>query len=371
MANAVAVTIPSTIASVPCLSTGKRILSAPIGRAKILRICQRPADPTVVDIHYELAYSGEWVYDLWGSGYKVGSQWYMLKPGTGDVLHDGTAVMAETSPGTWGTTKLNNTIKQQHVFVWDAAEYTDFLKDPDIDMCLAFQQYSNSQYFAYTAEPHTADNNGATQVAVSNPQGSYLSGDLLCETFQKGVTSPPYTVSVGTEGVRFTFSPDITGICACTSVCGDLSSPALCVDNSNYLIDILNSTIISGEVISQLVSFDDALTNTTEISAIALHNVTPDAPTPTYSNPTTSVLIAFTGSVAGDLSTYTDTIKLERYIGSENNRTLVKDWLEVTGESITVPDANPLSGKTYGYRVKLRTLQHSATQWSAWSTVSI
>lgn len=189
-------------------------------------------------------------------------------------------------------------------------------------------------------------------------------------TFQKGITVPPHTVEVYSTGVRFTFVPTLSGICNCYSVCGAEVNFGLCTDANEYIFEIDEDSIVAGTPVTQDVTFEDVLGNETVVSAVSLHLVTPPAPGVSKTGNDVTVDIATSGEIPGELSSYVEDIRLQRYIGTDNNYKLWKDWRD-QDEGLSLQDQNLVENRMYGYRVKFKTLSGSESLWSSWATIFV
>jgi len=169
---ATSVSVPSNLSSLPCILTDTKSASyLNLASPDIVRICQRPLDPTMVDIWYELAYPGNWLYALNYCGYEDSDgDWWMLKPDFGDAALDGTKVAADAAGTTWSSFYITAGTKKQFRLVWDASEYTTFLQDPSVRIHIRFVKWETSAWYAWSAISPTGTNGGSTPVAISNPE---------------------------------------------------------------------------------------------------------------------------------------------------------------------------------------------------------
>ena len=168
---ATSVSIPTNIDSLPCIVTGTGSKTwVNLEDASIIRMCQRPLDTTTVDIWYELPYAGNWLYSLNDSGYEDNNgNWWMLKPNFADGYQDGTKVAADAAGTTWSSFYITVDTKKQFRLVWDASEYTNFLRDPQMRVRLTFIKWENSAWYQWSAVTPNGTNNGSTPVAITNP----------------------------------------------------------------------------------------------------------------------------------------------------------------------------------------------------------
>jgi len=190
------------------------------------------------------------------------------------------------------------------------------------------------------------------------------------KTFQKGITVPPHTIEVFSEGVRFTFAPTLSGICNCYSVCGAEVNHGLCTDANEYIFEIDSDSLEAGKPVSQNVTFEDALGNETTVAATSLHLVSPPAPTVSKSGNTVTVLTNTSGETPGNLLSYIDEFLVQRYIGTDNNYRTWKDWRD-PDEGLSIDDENLIENRMYGYRVKIRTVSGSESLWSSWASIYV
>ena len=186
--------------------------------------------------------------------------------------------------------------------------------------------------------------------------------------FEKGY-SATYTIEEFSGGLRFRFLTSASGICSCTASCSDEVNFAVCPDDTTYLLDVSDSALTGVESYRQTVSFEDALGNTGEVVARAIHMTTPAAPTVTYVSDQINIEAVYTGAVSGDLEPDTYQYQVQRYRGADTNLDYLTDWTVSgnTGAIDYVADPFPVQGRLYGYRLRVRTEEGSTSQWSAWT----
>ena len=163
-------TIPVALSLLPCVLTDAQ--KAPLAERdfSIVKVCQREASPTIVDIWYEVSRAGTWVMDLNESGYKSSNNlWYMLKPDFSDPAHDGTQVQVSNG-GDWVSFTLVVDKRTQFRFVWDVgAEYDGFLSDPEIPLFMTFKVHADTVWYAWKDQAIVGTNDAGNQTLIVDP----------------------------------------------------------------------------------------------------------------------------------------------------------------------------------------------------------
>ena len=336
----------------------------------IIKMCQRPLDTDKVDIWFRVGYEGTWVLDIEDCGYQDSAgTWYQLKPDVLDADQDGTLVSANAG-GTAVTYTYLAKAARSNIFhlVWDASDYAGFLADPQISIKFVLAPYFTHTYYTHNAVVPTGDNGQGAQTAITKPAKVSASEKEFFAFFNKGFTEPTYVIQSVDNGLQIVFTVESSGICDCYTICGTETVYGLCPQGNIYTLDIPDSSVPSSDPFRQTVTFQDSLGNTTSVVARSLVNTTPPAPTVTVVAGTQMTIDLNYTLGAFTLSDDAEWYRVERYVGSDSNRSIVSDWTLVTGSDQVADSTNLVAGFPYGYRVRLKTKNGSLSKWSAWTT---
>ncbi len=371
-------TIPDQLARFPCVLTNTGLLSfyeADKSTLSVNLCCQQALNTDAVDIEFTISKRGTWLLDINKSAYKDRSGvWYQLKPNISKATGDryGTAT-AQNSGGDEVGIVFTRNKPQTFILEWDASDYSSLLNDPVVEIKIVFVKHEKSDYYTHRTVSIVGDNDQGVQTAITEPSRVDTWEKMIDYTFNKGYTEPPHSVEITDNGIKFKFSVASSGICNCYTVCGKETVQGLCPDGSTFNLQIGSSALTTEIPFRQNVTLEDGLGNESTFVARSLHLVTPAGPTATHT-PATATPITVTVDYDKGIYTLSDDArwyKIERYIGSDNNRETLVDWTEVTGtDSVSDPMTKLLQGETYGYRVRLKTASGTESIWSAWSTVT-
>lgn len=202
--------------------------------------------------------------------------------------------------------------------------------------------------------------------------------------YNKGPAPPPVSISIiGDNTMRIRFFGVPGSRCACFSECFPATGLEIICPEVDYEVDVsITTDSISPSLFDFLLT--DAGGNKSSISISSMEPVVPLSPHVVIKSPKPSrriilgVPLLSTGF--NDLSPYVREFQIQKYVGSENNLSIFRDWQrtspgnksEKTSINLSdnvVYDTDIVSNVVHGYRVRYRGESGDVSKWSAWSSI--